>query len=149
MDSVRIFDPAGPDGNVSDVAGEAYLDDGEYAPVYQEVRDTLLSAEAYYEELVGESGLSYTGSVYLDGSTSNGIDETGLATYKASGPNNELYLGYNQAIAFMVSADDEMTLSSLQLGMKVVSGDSADIAIMNTKTQEPNTVTVTGSYESY
>lgn len=149
VDSVRIFDPAGPDGNVSDVAGEAYLDDGEYAPVYQEVRDTLLSAEAYYEELVGESGLSYTGSIYLDGSTSNGIDETGLATYKASGPNNELYLGYNQAIAFMVSADDEMTLSSLQLGMKVVSGDSADIAIMNTKTQEPNTVTVTGSYESY
>lgn len=67
--------------------------------------------------------LGTSGIIYLDG---NAASENYLATYKAQGPKNELYLGRNQAISFNVSESD---LAKLQIGMKVVSGKDAKISV--------------------
>ena len=151
VDSVRIFNPAGAGEDVnSDVVADAYFDDGEFAPMYMEVRDTILSADEYYNEVIENLQLGYTGSLFIDGNTGNGIDEAGIATYKEQGPNNELYLGKNQAIAFNVSAKDAYTLSSLQLGMKVVSGaETAEVIVMNTNERNPNVINVSGAHEQF
>ncbi len=151
VDSVRIFNPAGSGEYLnSDIVGDAYLADGEFAPMYMEIRDTVLSAAEYYKEVIENLDSRYTGSLFIDGNNNNGIDETGIATYKEQGPKNELYLGKNQAIAFNVSAEDAYELASLQLGMKVVSGgETAEVVIMNTNEKSPNKINISGAHEQF
>lgn len=148
VDSVRIFNPAGT--TVNDTIADAYYKDGEYAPAFKEIRDTLLSAEEFYDEVITNLELGFSGSIFLDGNASNGIGESALATYKTQGPKNEIYLGKGQAIAFTVSSQDREALASLQLGMKVVSGgDTATVTIMNTSEKYPNSITLSGAHESF
>ncbi len=120
IDSVRIFNPAyNPKAGsyTSAVVYNAHAADGELAPTYTEIRDMVLSKDATYDSF-GTSGV-----IFLDG---NATTENYLATYKAQGPKNELYLSKNQAIAFNVSETD---LAKLQIGMKVVSGKDAKISV--------------------
>ncbi len=150
VDSVRIFNPTASGEDVSDVVKDAYLADGEYAPVYKEIRDIIISAEDYYnDEIVGISQ-DYTGALFIDGNASNSFDGTGITTYNEQGPNNEVYLGKNQAIAFNVSTDDAQVLAGLQLGMKVVSGNTASVAVMNTNnTDNPTEIEISGAHEQF
>ncbi|MBQ3006142.1 MAG: VWA domain-containing protein [Clostridia bacterium] len=154
VDSVRIFNPAGIGESLdNEVIKDAYYKDGEYAPSFMEIRDTVLTLENFYDELVENEvleGLGFTGSIFLDGNSANGIDDTALATYKTNGPKNELYLGKGQAIAFTVSSADKEALASLQLGMKVVSGgETAKVTIMNTSEKYPNSITLSGTHETF
>ena len=150
VDSVRIFNPAGSGADLSsDIIGDAYFADGEFAPMYMEIRDTVLSATEYYEEVIKGLNGNYTGSLFLDGSTGSGFDEVGIATYKEQGPNNELYLGKNQAIAFKVRAKDNLSLATLQVAMKVVAGDNAEVVIMNTNDNNPIEVNLGGAHEQF
>ncbi|MBR5232620.1 MAG: Ig-like domain-containing protein [Clostridia bacterium] len=142
VDSVRIFNPAGVDGNVSDAVGDAYLKDGEYAPEFKEIRDIVISAEDFSNNV---TSLGYNGAIFLDGKT-----DAGLATYKAQGPKNELYLAPNQAVSFMVSSETADTLASLQLGMKVVSGGAtAKVVVMNTSEKSPNYFELNSAHEMF
>lgn len=146
VDSVRIFNPAGEvDNSIADV----YYKDGEYAPMFKEIRETILSSTEFYDSVVG--GLGYSGSIFLDGNSANGISESALATYKTQGPKNEVYLGKGQAIAFVVSCSaDEKYLADLQLGMKVVSGgDTANVTFMNTGEDYSNSISLSGAHESF
>ena len=147
VDSVRIFNPAGYEGDVSDTVGDAYFADGEFAPKYEELRDTIIEAKTYYSEAIQKLGMGYTGTLFVDGNS--GVDELGIETYEKQGPNNEVYLGKNQAIAFKVSSEDYYTLASLQLGMKVVSGNNAQVVIMNTNEKNPNPINISGSTEQF
>lgn len=147
VDSVRIFNPAGYEGDVSDTVGDAYFADGEFAPKYEELRDTIIEAKTYYSEAIQNLGMGYTGTLFVDGNS--GVDELGIETYEKQGPNNEVYLGKNQAIAFKVSSEDYYTLASLQLGMKVVSGNNAQVVIMNTNEKNPNPINISGSTEQF
>ena len=155
VDSVRIFNPAGVGGDVNDVIGDAYLKDGEFAPVFKDLRDILLEPDNFYsdhiEDFKDEEGNPlYSGSLYLDGNESNKFDGSGVATYKEQGPNNEVYLGKNQAVAFKVSSADREALASLQLGMKVVSGgETAQVVIMNSSEKYPNSFELSGSHETF
>lgn len=146
IDSVRIFNPAGTDPNSSTIT-DAYLADGEYAPAFQEIRDTVLAAEDFSSTITGAND-SLSGSLFLDGNVAGVV-----STYKTQGPKNELYLGQNQAVAFYVEAKDEFTLASLQLGMKVVStkdeNHTAEVVVMNSNDKVPQNITVTGAHESY
>lgn len=150
VDSVRIFNPANPNGSSYDSITDAYYKDGEYAPAFMEIRDTVLSADEFYEEVIENLQLGFKGSIFLDGNKENGIDQTALSTYNTQGPKNELYLGKGQAIAFTVSSEDKEALASLQLGMKVVSGgETAKVTIMNTSEKYPNSITLSGAHETF
>ncbi len=151
VDSVRIFNPAGVGSNIgSDVVKDAYLADGEYAPVFKEIRDTVLDSTEYYDQVIANLGLGFSGSIFLDGNIESGIGKSALATYKTQGPKNEIYLGKGQAIAFKVSSTDREALASLQLGMKVLSGgETAKVTIMNANDKTPGSITLSGTHETF
>lgn len=148
IDSVRIYDPAGADVKENTVIGDAYIADGEFSPSYCEIRRNILDAKSFnagVETLPEDAHIN--GAIFIDGSAS--LDDAVSDLYLEHGPNNELYLAKGQAVAFHISSDRKLTLSSLQLGMKVVSGDNADVVIMNTNELVPRTITVSGATESY
>lgn len=147
VDSVRIYDPAGITPAEDSVVGNAYLEDGEYAPEYMEIRRNVISAETFYSDILGTTSYG-KGSVFIDGI--NSVDENGISDhYLDAGPNNELYLNKGQAIAFDIVSETPMTLAGIQLGMKVVYGDSAEVIIMNTNDMTPNKTVVSGAHEMY
>ena len=149
VDSVRIFNPAGVgDDLTSDVIVDAYYEDGEFAPMYQELRDTILSATEYYSEQIQSLGNYITGSLFLDGKSS-GVDELGIQTYAKEGPNNEVLLGENQAVAFKLTTEDASVLTNLQLAMRVVTGNNAQVVIMNSDDKSPNAINLSGSHEQF
>ena len=141
VDSVRIFNPAGAGTDVSDAIGDAYFADGEISPEYKTVRSILLNVEDY-TNLVSDKG--YKGTLFLDGNAGAGV-----ADYKAKGPNNEVYLAKGQAIAFELTTSEILTLASIQVGMKVVSGSSATAVVMNSKSQLAVPMTISGASENY
>ncbi len=148
IDSVRIYNPAGTNPSADTVIGSTYLEDGEYAPEYLEIRRNILKAEQFYDDLLANTEYK-KGSIFID---SNGaLDANGIVSNKflEAGPNNEVYLAKGQAIAFHIQSDTPLTLSSVQLGMKVVKGNEADVAIMNTKELAANIINISGSHEMY
>ena len=103
VDSVRIYDPAGPEPNPDSVVGEAYIKDKEYIPQYMEIRDNVITAETFYDSIFELDESQYAkGAVFIDGFAA--LDNNGISDkYLEAGPNNELYLAKGQAIAFHVT----------------------------------------------
>lgn len=150
VDSVRIYDPAGPEPDPTSVVGEAYIKDKEYIPQYMEIRDNVISAKTFYDSVYNLDESQYAkGAVFIDGIAA--LDNTGISDkYLESGPNNELYLAKGQAIAFHVTSDRAIEPESLQLGMKVVSGNSdGTLLCMNSNYTAPTPVTVSGGHEMF
>lgn len=149
IDSVRIYDPAGADVQEDTLIGDAYIEDGEFSPSYCEIRNNIIDAQKFYSDVYTLPDGAYSkGAIFIDGNSST--DESGISDlYREHGPNNELYLAKGQAVAFHISSDRELTLSSLQLGMKVVSGSNAEVVIMNTNDLAQHTISVEGATESY
>ena len=150
VDSVRIYDPAGNAPDPTSVVGEAYVKDREYMPQYMEIRDCVITAETFYDSVFGLDESKYTkGAVFIDGIAS--LDDNGISDkYLEAGPNNELYLAKGQAIAFHLTSDIAIEPNSLQLGVKVVAGDtSGTLLCMNSSYSTPTTATVNGGHEMY
>ncbi len=127
VDSVRIFDPMGTDNTV---ANEAYKADGEYAPQYLEIRDTLITPKLENGIYTGEydfSVLENNKSVFLDGG------RTSLADFAKLGPKNEVYLQAGDAVAFDIVTNSPVLPSTVQLGMGLTGngGNSATVTLMN------------------
>lgn len=126
FDSVRIYDPAN-NGASDDVIKNAYVKDNEGWPVYQEVRNLLISANTFNS--LGDSSVS--GSVFIDGKgaidgmVDGKFDITDYANY---GPNNEVYLGQNQAIAFNLNVENA---KAVHLAMKGITNHALKIKICN------------------
>ncbi len=147
IDSVRIYNPAGETPDINSVVGDAYLQDGEYAAEYLEVRRNILKSQEFYDkELEGtEFG---KGSVFIDSIGS--VDSTGISDkFLEAGPNNEVYLAKGQAIAFHIVSDTPLSLSSVQLGMKVIKGGEANVTVMNTKHLSSYGIKVSGAHEMH
>lgn len=129
LDGIRIYDPAKNDPTTS-VIKDAYIKDNEYLPVYKEVRDLLISADSFNS--LGDSSVS--GSVFIDDYLK--VDANGnlihrdytISDYINYGPNNEVYLIKNQAIAFNLNAKNA---SAVHLALKAVgtSKDSEDVSV--------------------
>ena len=125
MDAVRIYDPAGD----NETAGDAYVQDGEFAPVYEELRNILLTERNFFDSTANLGDGYLPGAVFIDGiPVLNGdhydkdfhLDPPEIGTYKNYGPNNEVYLASGQAIAFELKGTAD--LEAAHLAMKSTGG---------------------------
>lgn len=129
MDAVRIYDPARNDGSNDSAAGDAYVDDGEYKPVYKELRNVLISEREFYDSTVNLGDGYLHGAVFIDGipvlndenyDSSFKRDPPEIGTYLNYGPNNEVYLAPGQAIAFQLNSVEN--LKAVHLALKSTGG---------------------------
>lgn len=118
VDSVRIYNPMGEN---NDIANDAYMADGEFAPEYLTMRDTIVQANND-----GTFGTLGTGtSVYLDGGKAD------IENYLKNGPKGEVYLGKGNSIAFNIVTNSNVVPTTVQLGMRTtgISGSEADVKL--------------------
>ena len=134
LDAIRVYNPAGVH---SDELGEtihnAYAKDGEFFPSYRELRNLLIES-TLIKNLTGNEAVD--GIVLIDGnealSDSTSIGESAVVDYMNYGPNNELYLAQNQAVAFnFTAAPLEGYTPVVHLGMKTVGGKTAVAKLWN------------------
>ena len=109
LDAIRVYDPMGKDQN--------YGTDNETSPDYVELRQVLVDANS----------LGNSGAVFIDGNA----NETIITNYANYGPNHEVYLANNQAIAFKLIANAEPV--GVQLAAKQLTGDNATLTVSGTK----------------
>ena len=125
LDAIRIYDPA-KDGTGNTVVQGAYTDDGEGWPLYQELRNMIITKNTF-DSL--EDDDSVEGIVFIDGNAALTSDNASqknplsdktyaISDYANFGPNNELYLAPNQAIAFDLA--DVSNVASIQIALKTV-----------------------------
>lgn len=107
LDGVRIYNPAG------DKLNSQYVKDGEGYAQFTEIRNMLLKASDLTTNIQPTKGM-----VFVDGVGDKGQ----LTDYRNYGPNNEVYLSKNQAIAFKIS--DMSNVASIQIGAKAPSGNT-------------------------
>lgn len=109
LDAIRVYDPMGKDK-------EAYTRDNEGYPQYIKLRD----------QLAKENGPVTTNNnlLFIDGA-----DKAAIATYANYGPNNEVYLAKDQAIAFNVP--EGTSIASIQIGAKAPNGSAAQMVVNN------------------
>ena len=165
VDGLRIYNPAGTSAednkNYSEIQ-DIYEQDGEVNPQFMELRDLLLNASGVMdtdkngqgdEEKTGSDSLK-NGIVYIDGKA----DDVSLSEYKAYGPDNEVYLESNQAVAFYLVADE--VPDSIELAAKLAKGKSAELsfacAVENEGTSpltwdayKTKTVTIASAYDMH
>ena len=113
LDAVRVYDPMGANNS------DTYAPDGEAKPVFVEVRDMLLSASSVAENNTNN------GAVFIDGNGSAAI----ATDYKNFGPNHEVYLANNQAIAFKIA--DATQYADIQIGIKSTGNSAVKYKINN------------------
>lgn len=111
LDAIRVYDPMDKD-NVT------YTQDNEGYPQYIKLRD----------QLAKENGPVTTNDklLFIDGA-----DKAEIATYANYGPNNEVYLAKDQAIAFKVPKDTN--IASIQIGAKAPNGSAAQMVVNKDK----------------
>lgn len=130
LDGVRIYNPAG------DKLNSQYVKDGEGYAQFTEIRNMLLNASGLTANIQ-----STTGMVFVDGVGTNGQ----LADYTNYGPNNEVYLSKNQAIAFKIS--DMSNVDSIQIGAKAPNGNATmQIKVGTNELQVQNLTTASDMY---
>lgn len=125
LDAIRVYDPAGA------TLDTEYEKDHENAPNYVRIKQVILDSNALKTP-------GATGAVFIDGKGANGVTAT---DYKNQGPNHEAYLANRQAIAFQLIAKDKPT--SVQIGAKLASGNSAGLKIGGAACAKANNGTLT------
>lgn len=130
LDGVRIYNPAG------DKLNSQYVKDGEGYAKFTEIRNMLLNASGLTANIQPTTGM-----VFVDGVGSSGK----LADYTNYGPNNEVYLSKNQAIAFKIS--DVSNIDSIQIGAKAPNGNATmEIKVGTNELQVQNLTTASDMY---
>lgn len=130
LDGVRIYNPAG------DKLNSQYVKDGEGYAQFTEIRNMLLNASGLTANIQPTTGM-----VFVDGVGTNGQ----LADYTNYGPNNEVYLSRNQAIAFKIS--DMSNVDSIQIGAKAPNGNATmQIKVGTNELQVQNLKTASDMY---
>ncbi len=145
LDAVRVYDPADPDSKGNEIIKEAYQADGEYDSYFAELRNLLINAGELTEEADAAPGV-----VFVDGNKK----EADFSDYVSHGPNNELYLMHDQAIAFYLEANNKP--ETIQLSAKLAMGQEADMVIAFAVEQEDGwgeynseTINVTSAYDMH
>ena len=145
LDAIRIYDPAKED---KDVKG-SHIKDFEAFPKYDEIRNLLIGAEDFNSNVANSE---VSGAIFIDGissltaNTASNVKLNKLlplefawsvpellypelkdaskqvSDYAHFGPNNELYLNANQAVAFDFTAPVE--LQKVHLAVKALKGDT-------------------------
>lgn len=112
LDAVRVYDPAGS------TLDNDYAKDSEVKPIYVEVRKALIKQGSFTG---GNENIA--GAVFIDGKA----DGATIDDYKNFGPNHEVYLAGNQAIAFRIVADRKP--DTVQIGVKLANGSNGTLKI--------------------
>lgn len=107
LDAIRVYDPMGKDN-------ATYKEDGEGYPQYIKLRD----------EISKDNSPVNADVLFIDGGPEANVD-----TYKNYGPNNEVYLAKDQAIAFNVP--EGTSIASIQIGAKAPNGSAAQMVVNN------------------
>lgn len=129
LDAIRIYDPT---GNRNTTANEAYVQDGEGWPVYEEVRNNIIKASGV--TVTYNSNGTFTVSPE-DAVLGNALfidpdDATvSIADYVNYGPNNEVYLAKDQSVVFSVPLSGLANVADVQLGMKSATGTAAKVTM--------------------
>lgn len=128
IDAIRIYDPAGVAGSSlpSSISAD-YTTDKESNPDYLELRNMLIGADEFTNSSV--SAQIVEGVVFIDGIPKS----ENIADYLAAGPNNELYLTKDQAVAFEIWANQ--IPDDVQIGAKAVGNSQATMTIANLSEQ--------------
>ena len=138
LDSIRIYSPAGEGDNVKDKdTSDAYSVDDELYPNYLELKNVLIGADSLSES-------DSQGVIFIDGIAALDND---IETYKTAGPNNELYLAKDQAVAFEIWATAVPT--DIQIGTKLACGKPALTISYASQTTELKLNTATDLYYSF
>ena len=138
LDSIRIYSPAGVDDDIKDAeVKDAYTIDDELYPNFLELKDMLIGAD-----LLSETEAQ--GVIFIDGIAALNND---IETYRDAGPNNELYLAKDQAVAFEIWATAVPT--DIQIGAKLACGNPALTISYASKTTEVKIATATDIYYSF
>lgn len=120
--------------------GDLYKADGESKPQLMEIRDILLGNKNFGD--ITAAGVN--GAVYIDGNSTLGDESTNFNNYDKIGPNNEVYLSNNQAVAFKLRAKDTNLPASLDIGLKSVNGSvNATVYVITGTDDNTNTYTYT------
>ena len=158
LDAIRIYDPAN-NGKDNSVIGGAYEKDHEAYPHYFELRNAIITANDF-ENL--DSDL-VSGIVYIDGYD---VKTPAIRDYLKYGPNNELYLSNDQAVAFAFNQEairnaityedtnavpEGFVIDRVHIGLKLVTGTTAtaqmyDAGAANGKTISQKLTTATDMY---
>lgn len=117
LDAIRVYDPM-------DKNNVTYTQDNEVYPQYIKLRDEI-----------SKDGSPVTANVlFIDGGPEADVD-----TYKNYGPNNEVYLAENQAIAFNVPGGSN--IASIQIGAKAPNGSAAQMVVNQDKPRDIQSAT--------
>ena len=120
LDAIRIYDPTGvaSGATTNTTVSNAYVADGEGWPNYQELRNNVIAASNYSvtendDGTVTVNGSDLSGAIFID--CNDGT--TSISDYVSYGPNNELYLAQNQAIAFNVNTYYQVSITAFETGV--------------------------------
>ncbi len=137
LDAIKIYSPAGVYDDIKDKdVKDAYATDDELYPNYLELKDMLVGADSLSET-------DKQGIIFIDGIAALDND---IETYKYAGPNNELYLAKDQAVAFEIWATAVPT--DVQIGAKLACGNPALTVSYASKMTEVKLGTATDIYYS-
>ncbi len=137
LDAIKIYSPAGINDGITDPdVKTAYSTDDELYPSYLELKDMLIGADSLSET-------DTQGVIFIDGIAALDND---IETYRNAGPNNELYLAKDQAVAFEIWATSVPT--DIQLGTKLACGEPTLTVSYASETTAVNIKTATDIYYS-
>lgn len=117
LDSIRIYDPLGPNNAQ---ANAAYATDLELSPSYSELRDMILTDGTGKTTL--PNGQEVNSAFYVDSAADNIQDMQGFELY---GPNNEVYLKKGGMVFTTIRTDDGKAPATIQLGTKAPKGTAS------------------------
>ena len=115
LDAIRIYDPMGVDI-------ETYVQDKEGYPQYINFHSIMLNSE------------NTNNIVFIDGKESANVTD-----YTSCGPNNEVYLGANQSVAFKL--DSTTNIDTVQIGAKAPKGENVTFSVGGSQTITLQTAT--------
>jgi len=137
LDAIKIYSPAGIGDDIGDKdVKNAYATDDELYPSYLEIKNMLIGADSLSET-------DTQGVIFIDGIAALDND---IATYRDAGPNNELYLAKDQAVAFEIWATSVPT--DVQLGAKLACGKPVLTVSYGSKTTDVSIETATDTFYS-
>ena len=131
FDAIRVYNPVSTaDADYNMVMG-AYMADGEANMELKEVREMLISGGTFDSTSEDANGSVVFVDRYAKTDEDGNITETGvgLADYTTIGPNNEVYLVGEQAIGFAIKVDPANLPTSIDIGVKSVHGELANMEV--------------------
>lgn len=136
LDGIRIYNPLGTVTDDNSAAGNAYKEAGELNAKYTEIRTMLLKNLA---ETDGD------GMLYID--NLNG-DTKDISVYESDGPEHEIYLGKDSAIAFTLQNFNPKQ-DGLYVGIKSAKGENGQVTVTSGNTQQQDPITIDSTMDQY